>query len=245
MTTNYDMISQEYKKAKQNPWRTYIEHYTLFELIGDLTGKVVLDLACGEGYYTRSAKRKGAVRVVGADLSERMIALAKQQEADHPLGIEYRVGDAKDVDLPETFDLVIAGYLLNYASTRDELIQMCRAIFRSLKSGGRFVTVNNNPSHAPEYFPLTRKYAFMKSTAAELRDGAPVIWKFFLDEGAFEITNYHLSVATHEEAFRMTGFRAVSWHQPRLSPEGEKEYGREFWMSFLEHPPIVFIECTK
>src|SRR5262245_34103085 len=45
MPTNYDVIAAEYKKSKEQPWRTYIERFTLFELLGDLHGKRVLDLA--------------------------------------------------------------------------------------------------------------------------------------------------------------------------------------------------------
>jgi ubiquinone/menaquinone biosynthesis C-methylase UbiE len=245
MKTDYDMISAEYKKAKQHPWRLHIEHFTLFELIGPLAGKTVLDLACGEGFYTRSLKQKGAAAVVGVDLSAGMIRLAREQEAQRPLGIDYQVGDARKLDFDNKFDLVVAGYLLNYASTRDELVEMCQGIVRSLTPGGRFVTVNNNPNHAPECFPLTREYAFLKSTPGELEEGAPVIWKFFLDEGPFEITNYHLSIATHEWAFRTAGFGSVHWHEPQLSPAGRAEHGSEFWAPFLKHPPIIFIECQK
>ena len=43
-------------------------------------------------------------------------------------------------------------YVLNYASTVDELIAMRQAISRSLKPGGRFVTVNNNPDDPPSNF---------------------------------------------------------------------------------------------
>jgi toxoflavin synthase len=45
MTTNYDEIAEEYKRAKQQPWRLHLEHFTLFKLLGDLRGKSVLDLA--------------------------------------------------------------------------------------------------------------------------------------------------------------------------------------------------------
>ncbi len=60
MATNYDEIAAEYKRAKQQPWRLHIEHFTPFKLLGDLRGKSVIDLACGEGFYTRSLKRSGA-----------------------------------------------------------------------------------------------------------------------------------------------------------------------------------------
>jgi len=33
MTTNYDEIAAEYKRAKQQPWRLHLEHFTLFKLL--------------------------------------------------------------------------------------------------------------------------------------------------------------------------------------------------------------------
>ena len=88
MGTDYDRIATKYKRAKLQPWRAHLEQYTLLRLAGDLAGKAVIDLACGEGYYTRLLRQAGAARVVGVDLSHEMIGLADAQEALEPLGIE-------------------------------------------------------------------------------------------------------------------------------------------------------------
>lgn len=135
MTTNYDPIAEQYKRSKQQPWRTFIELFTLMDVVGDPRGMTVLDVACGEGFYTRMLRERGAARVIGVDLSQGMIDLARSQEAHHQLGIEYFVGDARELSETETFDLTVAAYLLNYARTRDELQAMCDGIARSLKSG--------------------------------------------------------------------------------------------------------------
>ena len=47
MTTNYDPIAEQYKRSKQQPWRAHIEAFTLMRLIGNPTGKTVIDIACG------------------------------------------------------------------------------------------------------------------------------------------------------------------------------------------------------
>jgi 2-polyprenyl-3-methyl-5-hydroxy-6-metoxy-1,4-benzoquinol methylase len=57
MATDYDTISEEYKRSKLAPWRLHVETYTLFDLVGDLTGMAVLDLACGEGFHNRNMAR--------------------------------------------------------------------------------------------------------------------------------------------------------------------------------------------
>jgi len=77
MTTDYNLISELYKKAKEQPWRTAVETYSLMGLVGDLAGKSVVDVACGEGYFTRKLRRAGAAKVLGFDISERMIELAR------------------------------------------------------------------------------------------------------------------------------------------------------------------------
>ena len=110
MTTDYDLITTEYQRSKLQPWRRYAEGSLLFDLAGDLSGKKVLDLACGEGFYTRMIRLRGATRVVGVDLSAGMIDLARQQEASQPTGIDYRNHDVCDLALDETFDLVMAAY---------------------------------------------------------------------------------------------------------------------------------------
>lgn len=144
MTTNYDPIAEQYKRSKQQPWRTFIECFTLMEVIGDPRGMTVLDVACGEGFYTRLLRQRGAARLTGVDLSQGMIDLARCQEAQHELGIEYVVGDARELSSTNEYDLVVAAYLLNYARNRDELQVMCdgsRAVLPAVRvrddRGGR------------------------------------------------------------------------------------------------------------
>jgi toxoflavin synthase len=57
MPTNYDEIAEQYKRSKQVAWRYYIEQHSLCDLVGEVSGKSVLDLACGDGHYTRTSRR--------------------------------------------------------------------------------------------------------------------------------------------------------------------------------------------
>lgn len=245
MASDYDLIAADYKRAKQQPWRYFIERYTLLQLIGNPEGLSVLDLACGEGHYTRELRQRGAARVVGVDLSAGMIQLAQQEEARNPLGIEYHVQDVRRLDLDAQFDVVVAAYLLNYAATREELGEMCTAVARALRPGGFFVTVNNNPEQGPEYFDTSRKYGFIKSISGEVREGAPIIFTIFQDDASFDITNYWLSPATHEQCLQAAGLRDVRWHRPQVSAAGRSAFEDNYWDTFLAHPPITFIVCVR
>src|SRR5215472_638190 len=135
MTTKYDPIAEQYKRAKQQAWRAHIEAFTLLRLIGDPTGKTVIDIACGEGFYTRLIRRRGAAKVSGVDLSEKMIGLARASEAQQQLGIDYMVGDGLNLGVEAQYDLAVAAYFLNYAHDCEELDAMCRGVACCLKKG--------------------------------------------------------------------------------------------------------------
>ena len=236
MTTDYNPIAEQYQRSKQQPWRTFVECFTLMDLIGDPTGLSVLDLACGEGFYSRLIRHRGAARVHGLDLSEGMIALAQAQEARH----------ARELSDDDPVDLTVAAYLLNYARNREELQAMCDGIARSLKPGGRFVTVNTNPALDLTAAPSYRKYGFETTAVGQWQEGTPIQWTFHLEDGSsFGLENYHLGVAAHEDAFERAGFSEVRWHPPALSPEALENYDADYWSTFLEYPPVAFIECVR
>jgi toxoflavin synthase len=246
MTTDYNQIAEDYKKSKEAPWRLHMEQYNFFTVLGDVTGRSVLDLACGEGHYTRRIKQRGAGRTVGVDISARMIELAQEEEKRRPLGIDYIVADAAKVQVGEPFDFVIAAYLLNYAQTADQLRAIAEGISRNLKPGGRFVTVNNNPVQPPETFPLTRKYEFIKSTPGKLVEGAPITFTCFNADGrTIDIENYYLSPETHQRVLESVGLKNVRWHPLKLDPAGEKEHDRGYWDDFIATQPIICLDCEK
>jgi ubiquinone/menaquinone biosynthesis C-methylase UbiE len=209
-----------------------------------LAEKSILDLACGEGFYTRKFKDQGAAKVVGVDISQKMIELAREEETRKFQNIEYILGDVLELGEIGSFDLVVASYLLNYARSSEELLKMCKSIFANLKPGGRFVTINSNPSQAPVSYLKTEKYGFIKSIDSPLIEGTPIKYTF-INNHKFTFDNYYLSIPTHEWAFQSVGFKEVRWQLPIVSPDGIKEFGQEFWQDFLDSVPIIGIECFK
>jgi hypothetical protein len=158
------------------------------------------------------------------------------------------VADARSLNPTEKVDLVVAGWLLNYAQNQSELQAMCDGISRCLRPGGRFVTVNCNPQlHFPTA-PSYRKYGFETLVSSPWEEGSPIQWIFHLSGeggGMVEVENYHLNVGSHETALRQAGFQAIRWVSPRLSAEGLALYGEPYWRKMLEYPPMVFMECIK
>jgi toxoflavin synthase len=245
MTTDYTVIAEQYKQCKEHPWRSRIETYSILKRLGNLEGKKVLDVACGEGFYARKLQQCGAGEVVGIDLSEAMIRLALNQESRHPLGITYLVEDARTERVQQEFDLAVSAWLLVYARNQAELLAMCRGLASRLKPGGRFVTFTGNPNLYSFRNADYRKYGFSITLTDRVYEGAPIVWTVYLDDSSFKIENYYLPMTAYETAFIEAGFHDFKVHLPEVSPHPQGVDDEAFWLDYLAHPPAVLIECVK
>lgn len=239
----YDQIAEEYKESKQLSFRKYVEEYTLFKISGDISNQSVLDLACGEGHYTRKLKSAGAQKVVGVDISPEMIVLANKEEAKHPTACKYLVSDVATIPDLGAFDLVSAMYLLNYAQTKEQLLSFCKAAYKHLKEGGRFVGVNDNVQNKPEHYQTYAKYGFVKAGNAQAIEGDPITYIIQNSDGTtFQFDNYYLSPQTYAEAFAEAGFVNFQWEGPFLEPA---QRCNNYWNAFMQHPPIIGFSAQK
>jgi ubiquinone/menaquinone biosynthesis C-methylase UbiE len=246
MSAHYDRIAGLYVKTHPQPIRAYVEEYSFWQIIGDVSGQSVLDLACGDGLYTRQCQERGASRVVGVDVSAQMIALAKKQEKERPLGIEYRVKDAIALGKIGEFDCAISSYLLAYAQTRSQLWQMCQTIFINLKPGGRFVTITTDYQYFQGQRSHLEKYDIFWQCPAVLQAGDVISFTLkTIDDRDVSFDNYYFSRKTYEEVLRDVGFSEIRWHSLQVSPEGIAAKGKEYWQDFLDRPLVIGIECWK
>ena len=125
-----------------------IEQPAMYKLLPDPNGKSVLDLGCGFGENCLDFVRRGARRVVGIDVSENMLALAKT-EADDPR-IEYRNMDMRHLnELDECFDLIYSSLAFHYVENFDRL---CRDIFARLHEGGTLLFSQEHPLNTTNGF---------------------------------------------------------------------------------------------
>ena len=242
--TEYDAIAGEYRDSKQLPFRRFIEQYTLFEILGDVSGATVLDLACGEGFYARRLMRAGARAVVGVDISKEMIRLARGEERRNPLGCVYRKGDAGEFEADEAVHLIVANYLLNNARTPAQLVRFCRIFHSALRPGRRVVGFNENVWNPPSERASLRKYGFERACETSPPGEGDVILYTFLgtDGRPFRFKDYYLSPATYDAAFREAGFRDFRWIPAKLDPARRHD---PFWDEFMDSPPAIAFEATR
>ena len=239
----YDGIAESYRDSKQLPFRYVVERYTLFQTLGDLRNRTVLDLACGEGFYTRQFMQAGAAEATGVDISQAMIDLAEAGEKARPIGCRYVCADAMTYAPGAPVDVVTAIYLLNYARNREELETFCRTCFRALRPGSRLVGFNDNVRNPPRPGVSLAKYGFERTSDWPPREGNPIRYRITNADGqTFEIDNYYLEPATYETAMHNAGFRDFQWIAAVLDPA---EQGNPFWHDFVTQAPFTAFRATK
>ncbi len=85
--TSYDDIAEWYDHfLQERPVYFEVILPNVLELVGEVAGETICDLACGQGWVARELARREA-QVTGIDLAPRLLALARRYEEQEPLGI--------------------------------------------------------------------------------------------------------------------------------------------------------------
>lgn len=205
----------------------YCEHLNnpaFFALVGDVSGKEVLDAGCGEGRNSRILAQMGA-RVTAVDISTRMIELARAEEEKAPLGIRYEVASFSDLSMFEagTFDLVVSTMAL---MDGPDLDGARREFFRVLRPGGDLFFSITHPCF------MTNGYGWLRDEdgrEARLlvsdyfdREAWVESWGFGSaseDTPLFAIPVFPRTLAEYVNALVATGFSLREIREPRPSQE--------------------------
>jgi len=124
-------------------WQTTIIAPTVERMLDIQPDERVLDIACGNGHFSRRLLELGAT-VIASDFSPTLIELAKQRTTQHTERITYHVVDATDeaqlLALAEPgnrrFDAAVCNMALMDMPAIEPLF---RAVVKLLKPDGRFV----------------------------------------------------------------------------------------------------------
>jgi ubiquinone/menaquinone biosynthesis C-methylase UbiE len=114
-----------------------LERRLVLRLTGDMRGRSVLDVGCGDGTLALACWESGAAQVAGLDLDPRMIARAAVLAAQHQATIGYTVGRAESLPFhDQSVDLVVSVAMLTFVREADRAV---REMARVLRPGGRLV----------------------------------------------------------------------------------------------------------
>jgi len=133
--------------ADTNDYRLHFLMPRMLALLGDVRGRRVLDLGCGEGGYARELASRGAT-VVAVDGSERLVEVARRRAEAAGLAVEHHSRNANALDglADGDFDLVLAAMSLMDVEDYPGAI---REAHRVLRPGGALVMSITHPCFTP------------------------------------------------------------------------------------------------
>ncbi|MBK5407269.1 class I SAM-dependent methyltransferase [Pseudomonas sp. TH34] len=110
-------------------------------MLPPMPGLKVVDLGCGYGWFSRWAQEQGAEQVLGLDVSQKMLARAKEMTSSS--AITYGIADLEKLDLPDVaFDLAYSSLAFHYIV---DLKGLFARIHQALVPGGRLVFSIEHP----------------------------------------------------------------------------------------------------
>lgn len=113
-----------------------LEKNLILDLIGDVAGKTVLDVGCGDGALAVELWKRGA-KVTGVDATPSMIEAARKRAARQSADIAFEVATAQSLPFPpDAFDAVVAVTVLCFIEEGDPVF---REVARVLRPSGRLV----------------------------------------------------------------------------------------------------------
>ena len=141
----YDKMRNEKKGYNAND---LIEIPNFRNLVPDVKGKRILDLGCGYGENDRYYKDLGADYILGIDISEHMLEIAKKE--NNMDGIEYKKMAMEDIsNIKERFDIVISSLAIHYVKDYNKLV---KDIYNLLDEDGMFVFSQDHPLRIANIF---------------------------------------------------------------------------------------------
>ena len=141
--TSWGKFAQWYQESlqKEGSYQREVILPNLSRVLEIKKGEIVLDLACGEGFFSREFAKQGA-GVIAVDISRELINLAKKHS---PKTIEFHVSSADNLAFLKSgsVDKVAIVLAIQNIENYNGVLKEC---FRVLKKGGSLAMVLSHPA---------------------------------------------------------------------------------------------------
>ena len=233
--TDWDNVAHWYDTylVGDNTYQSQVICPHILRMIAPKKDHRILDIACGQGYFSRLCGQKGA-EIVGIDQSQVLIQKAIEQAGSQE---RYIIGNVETLDIYKLglFDTVFSVLALENIK---KISAMMQGIQKVLKKDGKVVLVLLHPSfripqHSDWGFNTKKslQYRTVEKYLSEIAiaiDLAP--FKGAKDTKKITTTTFHRSLQWYMKTFRAAGFAITSieeWISHKKSQPGPRQIAED------------------
>jgi 2-polyprenyl-3-methyl-5-hydroxy-6-metoxy-1,4-benzoquinol methylase len=241
----YDDIAEWYDhwvgthSMNEDPFFPAVESF-----MGEVAGKRICDLACGQGRVARQLADRGA-SVVGIDLSTKLLAIARCHEETDPRGIEYVQADAQRLD-DKVFGLFDGVVCFLALMDIPDLVPTLHSVARILRPTGWFVFAILHPCfHTSQSGEMDTTEGVVRTIRRYFVEG---YWRSDTRHGPPGIVGaFHRTLSTYVNALTDARLQLERMCEPKGVSESAdspslSRITRPVWM---EVPPVLIARCRK
>ncbi|MBI5078372.1 MAG: methyltransferase domain-containing protein [Candidatus Yonathbacteria bacterium] len=246
-TTSWGGVAHWYDKllADDDTYQARVILPNILRAMAIKKGERVLDLACGQGFFTQAFFHEGA-RATGVDLGKQLILIAKKHS---PKEIQYFTQSVEDLSLFEdnSFDKITIVLAIQNIEAPHKVFKECA---RVLVSGGKLFLVLNHPAFR---IPKASAWGFDEETKIQYRR-----IDRYMSESKVEIEmnpskrdskttiSFHRPLQYYFKTLANSGFtvaRLEEWLSHRESEKGPRKAAED--RARKEVPLFLFLEIIK
>jgi SAM-dependent methyltransferase len=214
----------------------------MLERLGDVQGKKILDLGCGEGGYSRELAKRGA-DLVAVDCSEYSIDYSIEQSEISGLAIQHFIRNSNDlygID-DSTFDIVLCSMMLMDCEDFDGTI---KEVVRVLKPSGKlFASVLHPCFNGDHSDGIGRQGEGINRQVVVKNYFSPSLWEAPLPNGNTSVIWRHRTFEDYVKVFVKSGLTIVDLNEPRPTEEQAEISTAIAWLQKI--PLFLFWELSK
>ena len=198
-----------------------LEQPAMEKLLPDLKGKSVIDLGCGYGHNCLEFIKNGASSVVGIDISEKMLEIARNENS-HP-SIEYLNMSMTDIDkLGKKFDVIYSSLAFHYIENFEEF---AKKMYGCLNEGGVLLFSQEHPISTATidgkgHYNRDESGKRVSYTMSNYNEMGMRHIKWFVDD----VIKYHRTMGNIITSLAKSGFRIDTVCEPLPSEDAIKLY---------------------
>lgn len=249
--TSWGKVAGWYNSHLEENEDTYQEKVikpNLFRLLAPKTGEEILDVGCGQGFFSRELAKSGA-KVLGVDIGNELIQIAKEKSGPNEKYLVLSAENLANINSGR-FDAAICVLALqNIKNLQGAVLEISRV----LKKGGRCLLVLNHPTFripgasawvydekANIQFRNIQKYLSEISDKVDMTQGVK-------DEKKKTYTwSFHHPLQVYFKAFYKAGLvvsRLEEWTSHKISDKGARKQAED--AARKEIPLFMCLELKK